>query len=76
MQLLAVLLLTQVAALWAFAPRMMRPAPAARSSLKMIELEANTATYIGMFVATIIPSLVLGEFLPPVHFSPNPPSRF
>ena len=28
--------------------------------LQMIELEANTATYIGMFVATMVPSLALG----------------
>lgn len=29
----------------------------------MIELEANTATYIGMFVVTIIPSLAFVKFV-------------
>ncbi|KAJ1425487.1 hypothetical protein B484DRAFT_451048 [Ochromonadaceae sp. CCMP2298] len=62
MQLLAVLLLTQVAALWAFAPRAIRPS-APRSTLKMIEIEANTATYVGMFLATIVPSLILVKFV-------------
>eukprot|EP00607_Mallomonas_marina_P007204 CAMPEP_0182416648 /NCGR_PEP_ID=MMETSP1167-20130531/1019_1 /TAXON_ID=2988 /ORGANISM="Mallomonas Sp, Strain CCMP3275" /LENGTH=126 /DNA_ID=CAMNT_0024589619 /DNA_START=162 /DNA_END=542 /DNA_ORIENTATION=+ len=33
------------------------------TQLKMIELEANTATYVGMFVATMIPSLVLVKFI-------------
>lgn len=28
--------------------------------LQMIELEANTATYVGMFIATMVPSLALG----------------
>jgi hypothetical protein len=35
----------------------------ASSELKMIELEANTATYIGMFVATMIPSLAFVKFI-------------
>lgn len=31
--------------------------------MKMIELEANTATYAGMLFATIVPSLLIGEQL-------------
>jgi uncharacterized membrane protein len=73
MQLLAVLLLTQVAALRAFAPRAIRPS-APRSTLKMIEIEANTATYVGMFLATIVPSLILGELPLPCTYQLNLPS--
>lgn len=29
--------------------------------LKMIEIEGDTATYIGIFVATLIPSIALGQ---------------
>jgi len=41
--------------------------PSKSSSLKMIELEANTATYTAMFVATILPSLAFGNVNAPVH---------
>ena len=33
------------------------------SSLKMLELEANTATYVGMFLITAIPSLAFVKFV-------------
>mmetsp|Transcript_27953 Transcript_27953/g.39711 ORF Transcript_27953/g.39711 Transcript_27953/m.39711 type:complete len:162 (-) Transcript_27953:240-725(-) len=33
------------------------------SKLGMIELQADTATYIGMFVATMVPSLALVKFV-------------
>lgn len=33
-----------------------------KTSLKMIELEANTVTYAAMFAVTIIPSLAFGMF--------------
>ena len=32
-------------------------------ALNMIELEANTATYVGMFVATMLPSLAFVKFI-------------
>eukprot|EP01036_Dinobryon_divergens_P023161 gene23161-31480_t len=31
--------------------------------LQMIELEANTATYVGMFIATMVPSLAIVKFI-------------
>ena len=33
------------------------------AALQMIELEANTATYVGMFVLTIVPSLAFVKFV-------------
>jgi len=39
----------------------LRQRPSKSSSLTMIELEANTATYTAMFVATILPSLAFGN---------------
>jgi hypothetical protein len=34
-----------------------------KSTLKMIEFEANSATYAAMFVATMVPSLLLVKFI-------------
>mmetsp|Transcript_24558 Transcript_24558/g.40932 ORF Transcript_24558/g.40932 Transcript_24558/m.40932 type:complete len:158 (+) Transcript_24558:73-546(+) len=65
MNLFYVVILSQLAVLLAFQPSskiISRPF-VSRSNLKMIELEANTATYAGMFLVTIIPSLAFVKFI-------------
>lgn len=61
--ILVLCLLSHGAALIAGSRMLTAAARRKYSALQMIELEANTATYVGMFVLTIVPSLAFVKFV-------------